>query len=72
MVASAERIRFTTPDGAEWEYSSEFNGYWVMFERVDGSKWVSGSIYPLRELTQELLVETLKEVWARRKSLVAS
>ncbi len=62
------RVRFTTPDGGEWEYSTEFNGYWVMFEQVDGARWVSGSIHPLREPTQVQLVETLKELWQRRAS----
>ncbi len=61
------RTKFTTPDGAEWQYSSEFNGYWVMFEQVDGARWVSGSIYPLREQTQEQLVDALKELWERRR-----
>ncbi len=60
-------MRFNTPDSAEWMYSSEFNGYWVMFEQVDGARWVSGSIYPLREPTQELLVNALRELWRRRR-----
>jgi hypothetical protein len=67
----ARPFLFRTPDGAEWQYSSEFNGYWVMFERTDGTKWVSGSREPLRELSDATLIEALRELWQRRRTFHA-
>jgi hypothetical protein len=65
-VSDVRRRRFITPDGAEWEYSTEFNGRWVLFEQVGGSRRVSGAIEPKDDPTQEELIETLKDLWRRK------
>jgi hypothetical protein len=62
------QLRFTTPDGQRWTYASEFSGYWVSFPREDGTRWITGSMPPQREFTDETLSAALLELWQRRKA----